>query len=1027
MAKSKVYELAIKINGKLDSSLKKACAAAAQNLETVGNAAKTAGKVVAGASAAIVGATATMGAAAVNAAAEYQTQLANISTLLTGTEAEVAARTAEIGDQILKVSDKTGVATDNLTDGMYQVISAFGDSADAASILETAAKSAAAGNATTADSINLLSAVTKGYGDTSAAAVQKAADLSFATVRLGQTSFPELAASMGKVIPLAGTLGLEQEQLFGAMATLTGVTGSTAEVVTQLKATMQGFLSPSKNMQAALASMGYESGQALLESKGLQGALDALKDSVHGDELAFAGLFSSVEAQTAVLAMAGTQSENLASKTAEMYEAAGAADTAFQRQTNTLKYTVQTVKNLGKNFLTQIGTNILPYVNDLAEAALPKVQNALENAGDYVEKSIIPTAEKAVKWIGENKTAILTVASAAVTAVGAFKGLQVATAAVGAVKNLSTIFKAASDGGKILNAVLSMGGVKLAIIAGIIAAVAAGFVLLWNKSEKFRETVMVLWGQLQALGGALADMAGAIWAKAAPLLEMLGNALLNGLERAADLLAPVAGNILGIFTGIADFISGVFLGDWSQALRGLQTIFGNALSGLGNLAVAGFTAILEIGTSIWPTIDSAVQAGITAISSRFPVLGAVLASLWSTTQKVWSNIQVILQNAIQFVQNVFSGNWSAAWQNIVNIFGSIFSTVASIAMAPLNMLASGVQSAINSVAAFLQEKFPFLGALFSGWASSISAAIENIKAIFSGIISFIENVFAGNWSSAWQNIVDIFGNLFGMIVNLAKAPINGVISAINFVLEKINGISVTIPDWVPGVGGTTLGFNIPTIPQLATGGIVTAPTILEAGEGGEAEAILPLSKLAAMLQSVANAPEIPQMESGEKATAATAEITAITMIPPQLVNMLEAWADRVPEAPGLTIPEIPDMGNREDSPEEAPLAQLAKMLDDWTRNNKPDPHGPGQGGGGGWDFPEPQPTGANGAPPPAGGQNPPGGGVDTITFAPVFNFYGGVTKEEAVEAGKVSFAEFKRLYNQLKAEERRKNLSASTR
>ena len=88
----------------------------------------------------------------------------------------------------------------------------------------------------------------------------------------------------------------------------------------------------------------------MLESKGLQGALDALKDSVHGDELAFAGLFSSVEAQTAVLSMAGTQSENLASKTAEMYEAAGAADTAFQRQTNTLKYTVQTVKNLGKKF-----------------------------------------------------------------------------------------------------------------------------------------------------------------------------------------------------------------------------------------------------------------------------------------------------------------------------------------------------------------------------------------------------------------------------------------------------------------------------------------------------------------------------------------------------------------------------------------------------------------------------------------------------------------------------------------------------
>ena len=54
MAKSKVYELAIKINGKLDSSLKKACAAAAQNHETEGNAAQNAGKELAGATDAIV-------------------------------------------------------------------------------------------------------------------------------------------------------------------------------------------------------------------------------------------------------------------------------------------------------------------------------------------------------------------------------------------------------------------------------------------------------------------------------------------------------------------------------------------------------------------------------------------------------------------------------------------------------------------------------------------------------------------------------------------------------------------------------------------------------------------------------------------------------------------------------------------------------------------------------------------------------------------------------------------------------------
>ena len=48
---------------------------------------------------------------------------------------------------------------------------------------------------------------------------------------------------------------------------------------------------------------------------------------------------------------------------------------------------------------------------------------------------------------------------------------------------------------------------------------------------------------------------------------------------------------------------------------------------------------------------------------------------------------------------------------------------------------------------------------------------------------------------------------------------------------------------------------------------------------------------------------------------------------------------------------------------------------------------------------------------------------ETITFAPVFNFYGPTTKAEAEEAGRISFAEFKRLYQQMRAEERRKSFA----
>ena len=214
---------------------------------------------------------------------------------------------------------------------MYQVVSAFGDVDDASSILETAAKSAAAGNATTTDSVNLLSAVTKGYGDISAEAVQKAADLSFATVRLGQTSFPELASSIGKVVPLASALGVQQEELYGTFATLTGVTGSTAEVATQYKAVLSGLMSPSKSMDAALSKIGYSTADAAIQSMGFQGTLpDGLMGTVGGDTQAMAKLFSSVEAQTAILALCGKQSSTYAEKTAEMYNATGAADEAFR-------------------------------------------------------------------------------------------------------------------------------------------------------------------------------------------------------------------------------------------------------------------------------------------------------------------------------------------------------------------------------------------------------------------------------------------------------------------------------------------------------------------------------------------------------------------------------------------------------------------------------------------------------------------------------------------------------------------------
>lgn len=258
----------------------------------------------------------------------------------------------------------------------------------------------------------------------------------------------------------------------------------------------------------------------------------------------------------------------------------------------------------------------------------------------------------------------------------------------------------------------------------------------------------------------------------------------------------------------------------AAALRVLGPAIGAVTTAMSMYSKAkGFVALLQQSGKI-TQITGAFKAFGSALMGPLGIIIAVAAAI-ALLYKNWDTVKAWLVN--------FGNTVNQIWTNFSNMVG-------------------------NAIAA-IGEKFPLLGAYLQGWWESIQAAVENVKAIFQNIIDFISNVFSGNWSAAWQNIVNIFGNLFGMIVNLAKAPINGVISAINWVISKINSISVTIPDWVPGVGGKTLGFKIPTIPQLAEGGVATSPTLAEIGEGGEPEAVMPLSKLAALLDEYTKKPK----------------------------------------------------------------------------------------------------------------------------------------------------------------------------
>ena len=198
-----------------------------------------------------------------------------------------------------------------------------------------------------------------------------------------QTTFPELAASMGKVIPLAGALKVKQEELFGAMATLTGVTGNTAEVSTQLRGVFQGFMKPTSEMSAALEKMGYKTGAAALESLGFEGALGELKKAVGGNETELVNMFGSVEAGTAVLALTGSQADNFTEKTKAMAEAAGATNEAFAIQQATVSAMMAKMSESFNVVMITLGEKLLPMFNTALEwviAHMPEIQQGIDDA-----------------------------------------------------------------------------------------------------------------------------------------------------------------------------------------------------------------------------------------------------------------------------------------------------------------------------------------------------------------------------------------------------------------------------------------------------------------------------------------------------------------------------------------------------------------------------------------------------------------------------------------------------------------------
>ena len=365
-------------------------------------------------------------------------------------------------------------------------------------------------------------------------------------------------------------------------------------------------------------------------------------------------------------------------------------------------------------------------------------------------------------------------------------------------------------------------------------------------------------GLLGKAGGVVSGIAnsgagkavGSIFSGGAGLLGSIYGPIAGGLGSLLSGALPIVGVISGIiavvsiltdkFGGLDKIIQRVF-GD-----TGLEkfTVFKDALLGLfedGGVAKA-LQPLQESITNLFGEDAGAAFGGITTIlQSVMGVIGQLVTFSQTTVRPI---IESLFGFITQTVVPVILQTITAAAPSIASIIsgvGSVVMTVAQIIGEAIQFLMPIIQTVITVLLHIGQVVVPAVLAAIGVFAEGISSAINGVKTIFEGVINFITGVFSGNWRMAWEGVKSIFVGIFNTLGALFKTPINAVIALINKAIAGINSLGITIPDWVPLLGGKSFSINIPEIPMLAQGGFTNGASI--AGEAGT-EAVISFQRAA---------------------------------------------------------------------------------------------------------------------------------------------------------------------------------------
>ena len=638
-----------------------------------------------------------IGTTAVLTGQKFETSFAKVSTMFGGVDVDVKG----LKNQILDLSTATGIASDELNEGLYSALSAgvpvTEDMTEAIDFLTTSTKLAKGGFTTTEKAVDVVTTVLNGYKMETKDAT-KVADLLLQTQNKGKTTVDELASSIAQVTPTASAMGVSFEQVTAVLATMTAQGTPTSMAVTQLNQLINELgkegQTANKNMMEMYESMGYGKKsftELMQEGVGLNDIIADMEAYAKENGKSLIDMFGSVESGKAALSMAGDSAITYAKNLDAMYQSQGLTQKASDTMNDTFETQASRLKQV-------VSSKLIEFYNGLQEPLKKVTKMSADFISNMDVDSVINGLGVLIGVLG-GVFAILTSMRGAIalfniiTTVQQLGGLNVM------LMNLS------SNIGVVIATIAPVVGIIAGIIA-IITAVTLAIKQLWETNEGFRNVVMT------AIKGITDTLNNAYNTIIKPVLDNLVKILLdvwnNGIKPLWDNWVAFVGAIISRMADLWNNIKPIV--DW------FISVFGPVLSNI---------------------INSVANAFGSAIRTIINVAGSWLKNITS----VVDGIIRILNGIITFIKGVFTGNWKMAWQGVVDIFGGIFSTLGGLVSAPINAvigLINGAIGAINSISVDIPKWVPVFGGKHFGLSIPRIPYLEKGGVLKKGQVGLLE-------------------------------------------------------------------------------------------------------------------------------------------------------------------------------------------------------------------------------------------------------------------------------------------------